>query len=132
MSACRNEAIRANGSSAFQTATTKFMSTHPFHLRHRNAMMNREQLVNHCALSANISAAAASRCIAALVGAIKTEIQFRDDKVVIRNFGTFLPVAYASRSGRNPRTGATITIQSFRKPTFRPARNWRQEMRAGL
>ena len=83
-------------------------------------MMNREQLVNHCALSANISAAAASRCIAALVGAIKTEIQFRDDKVVIRNFGTFLPVAYASRPGGTPEPAQRLLFNRSGNQRFDP------------
>ena len=62
--------------------------------------------------------AAAGRALDATVGAIRTSLK-KGGMVTLVGFGTFYVGKRAARSGRNPRTGATIKIKSARVPKFR-------------
>ena len=80
--------------------------------------MNKLEIIDHIAKSADISKAAAGRALDAAVGAIKTAIK-RGSMVTLVGFGTFYVGKRAARSGRNPRTGAAIKIKAARVPKFR-------------
>ena len=80
--------------------------------------MNKSELIDQIAKSADISKAAAGRALAATVGAIRTSLK-KGGMVTLVGFGTFYVGKRAARSGRNPRTGATIKIKSARVPKFR-------------
>ena len=49
-------------------------------------------------------------------------------RVELRGFGSFYTKAYASRPGRNPRTGETIVVPAKRTATFRASRALRQRL----
>ena len=51
-----------------------------------------------------------------------------DGRVELRGFGAFSTRARDARSGRNPRTGETVTVTAKRVPYFKPGK----EMRARL
>ena len=80
--------------------------------------MNKSELIDQIAKSADISKAAAGRALDATVGAIRTSLK-KGGMVTLVGFGTFYIGKRAARSGRNPRTGATIKIKSARVPKFR-------------
>ncbi|MEZ5614351.1 MAG: HU family DNA-binding protein [Rhodocyclaceae bacterium] len=80
--------------------------------------MNKSELIDQIAKSADISKAAAGRAIDATVGAIRSSLK-KGGMVTLVGFGTFYVGKRAARSGRNPRTGATIKIKSARVPKFR-------------
>ncbi len=80
--------------------------------------MNKSELIDQIAKSADISKAAAGRALDAAVGAIKTSLK-KGGMVTLVGFGTFYVGKRAARSGRNPRTGATIKIKAARVPKFR-------------
>ena len=80
--------------------------------------MNKSELIDQIAKSADISKAAAGRALDATVGAIRTSLK-RGGMVTLVGFGTFYIGKRAARSGRNPRTGATIKIKAARVPKFR-------------
>ena len=80
--------------------------------------MNKTDLIDHVAKQADISKAAAGRALDSLVGAIKTTLK-KGGSVTLVGFGTFVVGKRAARSGRNPRTGATIKIKAARVPKFR-------------
>ena len=80
--------------------------------------MNKSELIDQIAKSADISKAAAGRALDATVGAIRTSLK-KGGMVTLVGFGTFYVGKRAARSGRNPRTGATIKINSARGPKFR-------------
>ena len=80
--------------------------------------MNKCELIDQIAKSADISKAAAGRALDATVGAIRTSLK-KGGMVTLVGFGTFYVGKRAARSGRNPRTGATIKIKSARVPKFR-------------
>ena len=80
--------------------------------------MNKSELIDQIARSADISKAAAGRALEAAVGAIRTTLK-KGGMVTLVGFGTFYVGKRAARSGRNPRTGAAIRIKSARVPKFR-------------
>ena len=83
--------------------------------------MNKTDLIDRIAEKADISKASAGRALDALVDAIKTSLK-EGDPVTLVGFGTFVVSRRASRSGRNPRTGETIEIESAKVPKFRPGK----------
>lgn len=83
--------------------------------------MNKSELIEHIAKQADISKAAASRALEAIIGGVKTTLK-KNGSVTIAGFGTFAVAKRAARTGRNPRTGAAIKIKSSKVPKFRPGK----------
>ena len=83
--------------------------------------MNKTELIEHIARQADISKAAATRALDALMGGIKSTLK-KGGSVSVPGFGTFAVTKRAARSGRNPRTGAAIKIKAARVPKFRPGK----------
>jgi DNA-binding protein HU-beta len=88
------------------------------HSQPEGAFVNKSELIDQIAKSADISKAAAGRALEAAVGAIRTTLK-KGGMVTLVGFGTFYVGKRAARSGRNPRTGAAIRIKSARVPKFR-------------
>ena len=80
--------------------------------------MNKAELIDAVADSADISKAAAARAVDGLVAAITGALQ-KGDQVAMVGFGTFSVKARAARTGRNPRTGEAIEIKASNNPTFK-------------
>ncbi len=80
--------------------------------------MNKSELIDAVATSADISKAAAGRAIDGMVEAISGALA-NGDQVSLIGFGTFLVRERAARTGRNPRTGETIEIKAAKTPSFK-------------
>ncbi|HEB92113.1 MAG TPA: HU family DNA-binding protein [Gammaproteobacteria bacterium] len=80
--------------------------------------MNKSELIDAVAESADISKAAASRAVDGMVSAITSTLQ-NGDQVSLIGFGTFLVKDRAARTGRNPRTGEAIEIPAAKNPVFK-------------
>ena len=80
--------------------------------------MNKTELIDAMADSADISKAAAGRAFDAAVAAI-TEALKNGDQVSLIGFGTFKISERAARTGRNPQTGETIQIAASKSPSFK-------------
>ncbi len=80
--------------------------------------MNKAELIDQIAESADISKAAAARALDATIAAVKTSLK-QGNMVSLVGFGTFYVGERAARSGRNPQTGASITIKAAKVPKFR-------------
>jgi DNA-binding protein HU-beta len=89
--------------------------------------VNKSELVEHMAAQADISKAAAARALDALIGGVKTTLK-KGGTVSVVGFGTFSVTKRAARSGRNPRTGATIKIKASKLPKFRPGKALKDAM----
>jgi DNA-binding protein HU-beta len=87
----------------------------------RGTFVNKTELIEHIAKNADISKAAATRALDATIGAVKTTLR-KGGTVSLVGFGTFAVTKRAARTGRNPRTGATIKIKSAKVPKFRPGK----------
>lgn len=55
-----------------------------------------------------------------VIGALKA-----NDKVEVRGFGSFRTRQRKSRTGRNPKTGASVTVPAKRVPFFKPSKELR-------
>ena len=86
--------------------------------------MNKSELIDQIATQADISKAAAGRALDAAVSAVKNTLK-TNGTVTLVGFGTFYVGKRAARTGRNPRTGATIKIKSAKVPKFRPGKGLR-------
>ncbi|MCP5208812.1 MAG: DNA-binding protein HU-beta [Hahellaceae bacterium] len=80
--------------------------------------MNKSELIDAIAASADISKAAAGRALDAMVSSI-TDALKGGDQVTLIGFGTFSVKDRAARTGRNPQTGAEIQIAAAKVPSFK-------------
>ena len=78
-------------------------------------------MIDHIAKQADISKAAATRALEAMIGGVKATLK-KNNSVSLVGFGTFSVSKRAARTGRNPRTGAAIKIKSAKVPKFRPGK----------
>ena len=80
--------------------------------------MNKSELVDAVAQSADLSKAAAGRAVDGFIGAVSDALQ-KGEQVSLVGFGTFLVRDRAARTGRNPQTGAEIKIPAAKNPAFK-------------
>jgi DNA-binding protein HU-beta len=80
--------------------------------------LNKADMIEQIAQAAEVSKSAAERAVDALVAAIKTSLRKGDD-VTLVGFGTFYAASRKARTGRNPRTGAAVSIAAAKVPKFR-------------
>lgn len=80
--------------------------------------MNKSELIDAIAASADLPKASAGRALDAVVDSI-TDALKKGDQVSLVGFGTFAVKHRAARSGRNPQTGATIQIKASNVPGFK-------------
>ena len=80
--------------------------------------MNKTELIDHIAITADISKAAAARALDAVIGGVTAALK-KDDSVTLVGFGTFSVGQRAERTGRNPRTKEAIKIDAAKVPKFK-------------
>ena len=80
--------------------------------------MNKSELINAIAESADLTKADSGRALDATITAI-TESLKSGEPVTLIGFGTFEVRDRAARTGRNPRTGETIQIKASKNPAFK-------------
>ena len=80
--------------------------------------MNKSELIDVIADKADISKASAARALEAAIEGIASALK-AGDQVVLVGFGTFQVKERGERQGRNPQTGATMTIAASRVPGFK-------------
>ena len=83
--------------------------------------MNKTELIEHIAITADISKAASGRALDAIISAVKSTLK-KGNSVSIVGFGTFAVTKRAARAGRNPRTNEAIKIKAAKVPKFRPGK----------
>ncbi len=86
--------------------------------------MNKAELIDAVASSADLSKAAATRAVDAVVDQI-TESLRKGDSVTLVGFGTFEVRERAARTGRNPQTGETIQIKASKEPEFKAGKGYK-------
>ena len=84
--------------------------------------MNKTELIDVIAKSADISKAAAGRALDATVTAVQQTLK-KGNMVTLVGFGTFYVGKRVARNGRNPQTGATIKIKAAKVPKFRAGKS---------
>ncbi len=80
--------------------------------------MNKAELIQAVADKADLSKADATRALDAMILVIGKALK-KKDKVALVGFGTFQVRERAARTGRNPKTGATLKIKASKTPSFK-------------
>nr|WP_308430935.1 HU family DNA-binding protein [Amphritea balenae] len=83
--------------------------------------VNKSELIDAIAASADIPKAAAGRALDATLESVSGALQ-KGDSVALVGFGTFGVKERAARTGRNPQTGQPIQIAAATLPTFKPGK----------
>ena len=84
--------------------------------------MNKTELIEAVAKSAEMSKAAAGRAVDATFDTITKALK-ADDSVNLIGFGTFEVRQRAARTGRNPQTGKTMEIPASNIPAFKAGKS---------
>lgn len=79
--------------------------------------MNKTELIEYVASSADLSKKAASDAVSAFVDGITKTLK-KGGRVQLTGFGTFVVRQRSARTGRNPRTGEVIKIKASKAPAF--------------
>ncbi|MBI2987970.1 MAG: HU family DNA-binding protein [Deltaproteobacteria bacterium] len=82
--------------------------------------MTKSDLVNAVAKGAKLSKRAAGDAVDATFETLARAIK-KDKRFQVPGFGTFTVRSRKARKGRNPQTGAEITIRASRTVGFKPA-----------
>jgi DNA-binding protein HU-beta len=80
--------------------------------------MNKSELIDAIAESADLTKADAGRALDAFINAV-TGALGKGDSVALVGFGTYSVKERAERKGRNPQTGREITIKAAKVPSFK-------------
>lgn len=83
--------------------------------------MNKGDLINKVAESANLSKSQASDALAAVLDGIADALK-DGDKATLIGFGTFSVSKREARTGRNPQTGQAIQIAAKNVIKFKPGK----------
>jgi len=89
--------------------------------------MNKADLIDQIAQAAEISKSAAERAVDALISAVKSSLR-KDELVTLVGFGTFYAGRRAARTGRNPRTGAHVSVDEKSVPFFKTGKEMRERL----
>ena len=84
----------------------------------RDTNVNKTELIDKVAESTDLSKAAATRAVEAVLDAITGSLR-SGDTITLSGFGTFSVSNRAARTGRNPRTGEAIAIAASKSPKFK-------------
>jgi|TARA_B100000497_G_scaffold22602_1_gene26511 DNA-binding protein HU-beta len=80
--------------------------------------VNKQELIENIAESADITKAAAGRALDSMIDSVTGALK-EGDSVVLVGFGTFTVRDRAARTGRNPQTGEEIQIAAAKVPAFK-------------
>lgn len=80
--------------------------------------MTKSELINAVAEKSGSTKKAAEQAVNAVI-AVVADTLANGDSIQIAGFGTFEVRERAERQGRNPQTGATITVPASKVPAFK-------------
>ena len=80
--------------------------------------MNRNELIAAMADQAEMTKKDAEKALKAFTDVVATELK-KGERIQLVGFGTFEVTERAAREGRNPSTGAAMTIAASKSPKFK-------------
>lgn len=92
--------------------------------------MNKTELVSAIAAKADISKAAATAALDAVLDSIVGALS-KKDSVVLVGFGSFSVSKRKARSGRDPRSGKSINIPARTVPKFKAGKKLKEAVDKG-
>jgi DNA-binding protein HU-beta len=91
--------------------------------------MNKSELIDAIANHAHLTKADAGRALEGLTKTIESVLK-TGDSIALVGFGSFEVKVRAERTGRNPQTGAAITIAAAKTPSFKPGKGLKDAVNA--
>ncbi len=91
--------------------------------------INKADLIDAIANSANMSKADAARAIDAFTSSVIDAVS-EGNMVTLIGFGSFDCMQSSARKGRNPQTGAVINIPASKRPRFKAGKNFKDAVNA--
>ena len=89
--------------------------------------MNKTELIDQVAESADLSKADAARAVDAVISSVTKALK-KGDSVTVVGFGTFQVRNRKARTGRNPQTGATIKIKASKTVGFKAGKAFKSAL----
>ena len=90
--------------------------------------MTKADLIANVAKKAGTSKALAGRVVDSALSELQNLLT-KGDSIALTGFGSFSVSKRAKRQGRNPQTGAAITIPASKSVRFRPGKGLRESVR---
>ncbi|MDR3180983.1 MAG: HU family DNA-binding protein [Prevotellaceae bacterium] len=81
--------------------------------------MNKAQLIDAIAAKAQLTKVDAKKALDAFIGVTAASLK-KGDRLALIGFGSFSVAKRGARTGRNPRTGATLKIPAKKVVRFKP------------
>ncbi|MDR0738153.1 MAG: HU family DNA-binding protein [Prevotellaceae bacterium] len=81
--------------------------------------MNKAELINAIAAKAQLTKVDAKKALDAFIGVTASSLK-KGDRLALIGFGSFSVAKRSARTGRNPRTGATLKIPAKKVVRFKP------------
>jgi DNA-binding protein HU-beta len=89
--------------------------------------MNKTELIDAIAIDADISKAVAQRALDSMMKQVIVAVA-KGESVQLVGFGTFASGSRAERKGRNPSTGAEITIAAAKTVKFSAGKSFKDQV----
>jgi nucleoid DNA-binding protein len=90
--------------------------------------MTKKDLIEIVAKKSNLTNKAARDSVQTMLNTIRDSLK-RGEKVVLTGFGTFSIRTRRERPGRNPKTGARITLSARKAPGFTPGKSFKRAVK---
>lgn len=85
-------------------------------------MLSKSELVKMVAEKAHLTNSESERCVDAFLDTIKEN---SNEKIQLRDFGSFSVTTVPARKGRNPQTGEEVDIPEKKRVLFKPSKTFK-------
>ena len=89
--------------------------------------MTRSELVQTLASKFDLNNGDAAETVKVVLEAIAESLE-NGERIEIRGFGSFHVVERAARTGRNPKTGESVSVPSKKVPHFKPGKELKERV----
>lgn len=91
--------------------------------------MNKSELVASIAEASGLTKVDSEKALEAFTATVTKELA-AGGTISLVGFGTYSVKSRAERKGRNPQTGAELTIAAAKKPSFKPGKSLKDAINA--
>jgi DNA-binding protein HU-beta len=89
--------------------------------------MNKKEIISRMAKDSGITSLQAAKAFSSMLGGIQSSLA-KGEKVTFSRFGSFEIKIRRTRKGRNPKTGAEVSIPARKRIKFNPSRSLRASL----
>lgn len=89
--------------------------------------MNKSELIEKLSLRCGINLMQAEEIVVLVINKMR-DVMARGGRIEIRGFGSFVVKEYGAYQGRNPKTGATISVGKKKLPFFKVGKELKERI----